>query len=108
MNPRIRLSVMAGLAALGLISLPGHAQSSQLSPERLDVLDQRGYFTPDFKAAVHDLVNARHALESANAEQAKLTRDLPDLQSQATEAEAKTVALRQELAKYQHPEETDF
>ena len=109
MNRGAVLSVIAGLTALGLTPLPGHADSSgQLSPERLDVLDQRGYFTPEFKTAVHDLVNARHALELANAEQAKLTQDLPDLQRQATEAEAKAVALRQELAKYQHPEETDF
>jgi hypothetical protein len=108
MNRRIVLSAMAGLTGLGLASLPGHADSKQLSSERLDMLDQRGYFTPDFKAAVHDLVNARHALELANAEKLKLTKDLPDLQSQAAEAEAKAVALRRELANYEHPEETDF
>jgi len=108
MNRRNMLSIATGLAGLGLTLIPGHADSTQLSPERLDLLDQRGYFTPDFKAAVHDLVNARRALEQAKAEQAKFARDLPDLQTQAAEAEAKAVALRRELAKYEHPEETDF
>jgi exonuclease VII large subunit len=108
MNRYVALSVVAGLAALGLTPTPGHADSKQLSPERLDMLDQLGYFTPGFKAAVHDLVDTKHALEQANAEKTKLTRDLPDLQKQATEAEAKAIALRQELATYEHPEETDF
>ena len=108
MNRHVVLSIMAGLAACCLTSTPGHADSNQLSPERLDVLDQLGYFTPGFKAAAHDLVDSKHALEQTSAEQAKLTRDLPDWQSQATDAEAKVSSLRQELAKYDHPEENDF
>jgi chromosome segregation ATPase len=108
MNRSIALSVAAGLAALGLASAPGRADSQQLSPERLDMLDRLGYFTPGFKAAVHKLVDSKQALEQARAEQTKLEQDLPDLQKQATETEAKTVALRQELAKYDHPEENDF
>jgi hypothetical protein len=108
MNRYVALSVAAALAALCLTPTPGHADSKQLSPERLDMLDHLGYFTPDFKAAVHDLVNSKHTLEQAKAEQIKLTQDLPDLQKQATETEAKAVALRQELATYEHPDETDF
>jgi hypothetical protein len=108
MNRRFSSSIVAGLAALCLTSVPGHADTSQLSPERLDRLDQLGYFTPGFKAAVHDVVDTRNALEQAKAEQAKLTQDLPDLQTQAAETEAKAVALRQELATYEHPDETDF
>jgi hypothetical protein len=95
-------------AAVCLTSIPGRADSSQPSPERLDVVDQMGYFTPDFKAAVHNLVDAKQALEQANTEKATLTKELPVLQKQATEAEAQAVALRQELAKYEHPDETDF
>jgi chromosome segregation ATPase len=108
MNRRAALSVAAALAALGLASAPGQADSQQLSPERLDMLDRLGYFTPGFKAAVHEMVDSKQALEQAKAEQTKLSLDLPDLQKQATETEAKTVALRQELAKYDHPEENDF
>jgi hypothetical protein len=107
-NRRIALSVAAGLAACCLTSTPGRADGGQLSPERLDVLDQLGYFTPGFKAAAHDLVNSKLALEQANAEQTKLTHELPDLERQAAESEAKAVALRRELAKYDHPEENDF
>jgi chromosome segregation ATPase len=106
MNRFVALSVMAGLATLGLT--PAQGQTKQLSPERLDMLDQLGYFTPGFKAAVHDLVNSKRALEQAKAEKTKLTKDLPDLEKQAAETEAKAIALRQELAKYEHPEETDF
>jgi hypothetical protein len=108
MNRHTALSVLAGLATLSLTSLPGQADSGQLSPERLDMVDQLGYFTPGFKAAVHDLVDTKRALEQAQAEQTKLSHDLPDLQKQVAEAEAKTTALRQELAKYDHPEENDF
>jgi len=108
MNRRVALSVMAGLAGCCLTSMPGHADGGQLSPERLDMLDQMGFFTPGFKAAAHDLVDSKHALEQTNAEQTKLTRDLPDLQDQAADAEAKATVLRQELAKYDHPEENDF
>ena len=108
MNRRVVLSLLAGLAALGLTSTPGRADGGQLSPERLDMVDQMGYFTPDFKAAVHELVDSKHALEQAQAEKVKLTGELPDLQKQVTEAEAKEIALRQELAEYEHPEETDF
>lgn len=106
MNRFVAMSAVASFTAFGLTSMPG--QAKQLSPERLDMLDRMGYFTPGFKAAVHDLVSNKDALEQANAEKSKLTQDLPDLQKQATEAEAKTVVLRQELAKYAHPEETDF
>jgi hypothetical protein len=108
MNRHVALSVAAALAALGLTATPGHADSIQLSPEKLNMLDQLGYFTPGFKAAVHDLVDTKHALEQAKVESAKLTRDLPDLQKQAAETEAKAIVLRQELATYEHPDETDF
>jgi exonuclease VII large subunit len=109
MKRSVALSLAAGLAAFCLTPTPGLAsESSQLSPERLDVVDQLGYFTPGFKQAVHDYIFTKQSLAKANAEQAKLAHDLPDLQKQAEEAQAKTTALRQELAKYEHPEETDF
>jgi len=115
MKRRTALFIVTGLAAFCLTSTPGRADESnaqlssgQLSPERLDVLDKLGYFTPGFKAAVHDLVDSKQALDQANAEQAKLNNDLPSLQDQASQADAKTNALRQELAREEHPEETDF
>jgi len=108
MNRRVALSLVAGFAVLGLIPAQAQADGKHLSPENLDIVDKLGYFTPDFKAAVHDLVDTKHALGQAKAEQATLVAQLPDLQKQAVDAEAKADALRQELAKYEHPDETDF
>jgi len=107
-NVAASLAFAASLAALGLASTSVHADSGQLSPERLDDLDQWGYFTPEFKAAIHDYVESKETLEKANAENKQFALELPGLQKQAEEALAKTVALRQELAKYEHPDETDF
>jgi hypothetical protein len=81
---------------------------SQLSPPRLNQLDQRGYFTPSFKQAVHDLVQARQAVAQAHADEKRLNESLPDLQKQSDEAVAEAARLRKELALYTHPEDTDF
>jgi regulator of replication initiation timing len=101
------LSIVGGVTALGLVSGPVRA-ANQLSPERIDAVDKLGYFTPGFKAAVHDVVDSKQALQDAGEENHKLSLELPGLQKQATEVQAQTIALRQELAKYEHPEETDF
>jgi hypothetical protein len=109
MNSNMFFAMVAASVILLLLSpMPGHADSGQLSPKRLDVLDRLGYFTPGFKSAVHDLVETKHALDQAKADQATLSRQLPSLQQQATDAEATASALRQELAKYDHPEESDY
>lgn len=98
--------IVIGVAMVGLA--PGRADTKQLSPERLDALDQAGFFTPNFKQAVHELVQNRQAVAKANAEKAKLNAQLPGLQQQVADVEAKAAALREELAQYEHPEETDF
>jgi hypothetical protein len=98
MIPRLILPGLAGLFAFGLAAISGHAED--LSPQKLDMLDQMGYFTPGFKAAVRDLVESKQALAQASAEKTKLNLELP--------AQAQSVALRRELAKYDHPEENDF
>jgi chromosome segregation ATPase len=110
MNRRLALAfpTIVAAGAVCLSSTSGYADSGQLSPKRLDMVDQMGYFTPGFKAAVHDLVDSKRALEQANDENKKLELELPGLQNQARAAQAKAVALRQELAKYEHPDETDF
>jgi hypothetical protein len=108
MNRRILLPNLAALGVLCLTATPGKADGQQLSSERLDMVEKMGYFTPGFKAAVHSLVDAKQALEEAKSEKAAYTKELPALQKQATEAQAQAVALRQELAKYDHPDETDF
>jgi hypothetical protein len=98
-----------GLAVLCLTPTSIRADDArQLSPERLDVVDELGYFTPGFKQAVHDYVFAKDTLRDTNAEQARLVVDLPALQKQAAESQSSAVALRQELVKFEHPEENDF
>lgn len=106
MDRRVLLFFHAGALA---VLAPGLAHADKhLSPELLDQYDRRGFFTPGFKQAIHDYVEAREQLDKAQAEQKKFQHDLPALQQQAAEAQAKTVALRQELARYDHPEESDF
>ena len=88
--------------------MPGHADGEQLSPERLDALDKLGYFTPGFKAAVHDLVDSKHALDQANAEQAKLTAELPALQEAVHGSRGENDRSSPGTGQVEHPEETDF
>jgi hypothetical protein len=101
------LAFLITTGVLGLAWVPARADG-QLSPERLDRVDQLGYFTPGFKREVHDLVDSKAALAKAGEENHKLTLELPALQQEATAVQAKATALRQELAKYEHPDETDF
>jgi hypothetical protein len=84
------------------------AEATQFTQARLNLLDQRGYFTPGFKKAVHDLVNARDALERSHAEVKKLNDGVPALQAQSDAAIAQVTRLRTELALYTHPENSDF
>jgi hypothetical protein len=102
------LLLLGGAAAWGWLGAPVARADSPLSPELLDQYDRRGYFTPNFKAAIQDLVDANEKLAQANAEQKKFQIDLPGVLQQAAAAQAKTAALRQELAKYDHPDQTDF
>jgi len=111
MNGRLLSFATMGMAGLFLMLAPGRADETgggNLSPARIDMLDRRGYFSPAFKAAVHDLVDAQQALDKADAEDKQFNNDLPDLQKQVADAQAKVAALREELEKYQHPDEIDF
>jgi chromosome segregation ATPase len=86
----------------------GHAEGSRLSPERLNFFDQHGYFTPAFKAAVHEWVDAQKVIANTTQEEKRLKNELPSLQKQAGDAEAKVTSLQEELTRYDHPEERDF
>lgn len=109
MKRAIFFILMAGVTWVAATAMPARADSgSKLSPDRIDALDERGYFTPGFKAAVHDLVDAKDQLAQVTADKDKLTKELPPLEKQAAQAVAENVALREELSKYDHPEEIDF
>jgi hypothetical protein len=84
------------------------ADGPQLSPARLDQFDQRGYFTPKFKVAVHKLVEAQQAAAQAQEQEKKLADTLPGLRQQAADIQAQVAALHKELALYEHPEDSDY
>src|SRR6202012_2989771 len=92
MNTRIYLLGIAGALAW-LSPVAAHADSKKLSPELINQYDRRGYFTPNFKTALEDMVQAHEALDKALAEQKQFEKDLPALQKQAADAQAKPVAL---------------
>jgi len=94
--------------ALLMLSQAAHADAPKLSPQRLDLLDRRGYFTPAFKQAVRDMVNAKQAVVEAKAEQQKLNGELPDLQRQVAESDGKVQGLQKQLSDLDHIDESDF
>jgi hypothetical protein len=97
------------LPVIGMwVLTPVSASAANLSPDNLNKFDEHGYFTPAFKAAVHDMVDARQAVEQAKIDERQLKKNLPDLQQQADAAEAKAKALREEFAKYDNTDQSDF
>jgi hypothetical protein len=98
------------LAAGAGLLLPAavRAADGQLSAARLDQLDQRGYFTPKFKAAVHGLVDAQQAAAAAQEQEKKLALMLPGLRQQTADIQAQVAALHKELSLYEHPEDSDY
>jgi len=107
MKSRLFLLALIQGAVLFAAPLPGHA-AGHLSHERLDLFDRRGYFTPEFKVAVREMIDTQEAVVQAKDEEKKAKADLPNAQQKATDAEAKVAALRQELTQYDHPDEKDF
>ena len=103
------LLFFASLVAALLGLTPGNGLAdSQLSSERLDVLDQWGCFTPGFKAAVHEFVDVKKSIVAAKNDETVFSQKTPDLQKQAADAEAKVAALQKESALYDRSDESDF
>ena len=102
---------LAALLALGVATSPVRADDAgtgRLSPERIDMLVDDGVLSPAFQSAARELIDAKQDIRDANAQQKKLENELPGLQDQVRKAQAQADALRQELAKYDHPDENDF
>ena len=95
-------------AALAWIGATAAHADRQLSPDLIDQYDRAGYFTPNFKAGIHDYVEASERLDQATASQSKAQFELPAMQKDADDAEAKVMALRAKLVLYDHPDESDF
>lgn len=100
--------LLCALACVALAPAFLRAEAVDLSSGRLDMLDQRGYFTPEFKKAAHDFVNTRRALEQSRVETKKWNDELPELKKESLDDAARVERLREELALYTHPENADF
>jgi hypothetical protein len=97
------------LALLGTVSLPSRADDpGPFTASQLKELDRRGYLTPTFAAAARELIEARQAQRDGQAEQAQLKESLPALEEQASTEESKVKALKEELARYDHPDDADL
>ena len=106
---RFFYGTLTGFALLLAASVPGRADGPDVfTPKRLDMLDRRGYFTPAFKQAVHDLVNAKQAVVDAKKEEQKLNDELPALQKQAAESSGKVAGLQKQISDLDHIDESDF
>jgi len=98
----------------GILTMPQDVRAdtslvtTQFSPEHLDLLDKRGYFTPAFKQAVHDLVNAKKDVVNANAAQKKLENELPGVEKQVRDAEDQMNALSKQFDELNHIDESEF
>ncbi|MCE0484777.1 MAG: hypothetical protein LV479_11140 [Methylacidiphilales bacterium] len=84
------------------------ADTPGISPENLAVMARWGCFTPEFKSSIYDFVGIEQAISDAKAEKEKLTAEMPDLQKQVADAEAKATDLKKELEQYDHAAESDF
>jgi len=90
-----------------LVSRALRAEDS-LTPAQVEAMRERGWITPEFEANARQLVEARETMQKAKDDQARLESQLPALQTRAEESNQRTIALKAELARVSHPDETDF
>ena len=95
------------LAGAWLAPLAARADTA-LSASQIEVLEQRGWITPAFDAAAHKLIEAKQTSQQAKAEEENLEQELPALQKNTTAEDEKVAQLQAQLARYDHPDETDF
>ena len=101
---RCALLVLAG-AWLAPLAARG---DTALSASQIEVLEQRGWITPAFDAAARKLIAAKQASQQAKTEEENLEQQLPALQKNTTAEDQKVAQLQAQLARYDHPDETDF
>jgi hypothetical protein len=95
------------LTAVALLPRAARADDT-LSASQIAVLQHRGWLTPKFQAAARDLIAAKEAANDTGAEQDKLKAQQPALQKSVDAEDAQVAQLKAELARYDHPDETDF
>jgi hypothetical protein len=98
---------LALLACAGLGTIAVRADG-QLTPTQIETVEKKGWITPAFNTVAQEWVDAKQAAAQAKADQARYSAELPDLQKQVVNEDAKVARLQDELAHYAHPDETDF
>jgi hypothetical protein len=79
-----------------------------LSASQIETLQNWGWVTPEFQGAATKLIDARQSGQTAQDEVDKLTADRPGLEKSVAEEDGKVAQLKADLARYDHPDETDF
>lgn len=99
------LIILLACAAL----LPAAVRADDLlSISEIGIMQRRGWITPGFEAAARKLIEAKQARRDADADEAKLKAQQPALEKSTAAEDAKVAQLKAELARYDHPDETDF
>ncbi len=79
-----------------------------LTQTQIETLERRGWITPQFEAASRELIDARAAATKAKEDEVSLSAALPALKQKVDSEDQKVATLQAELARYDHPDETDF
>jgi hypothetical protein len=96
------------LLLLACTALTASAAEPELTPAQIDTFEKQGWITPAFDNAAREWVEAKQSSAEAKADTTRLTGELPDLQKQVADEDAKVARLQDELAHYTQPAETDF
>jgi len=103
--------LLSGLVLAPLVSRADDKTSdtdNYLTASQIEVLQHKGWITPQFEAAARELIEAKETLKNADGDRIKLETTLPDLEKTATTEDAQVAKLKDELTHYDHPDETDF
>lgn len=95
------------LACAALLPLTARADDL-FSASEIEVMQHRGWVTPGFEAAARKLIDAKQGARDADADAAKLKAQQPALEKSVAAEDAKVAELKADLARYDHPDETDF
>jgi len=95
------------LACATLLPLAARADDA-LSASQIEIMQRRGWLTPEFQSAARELIDAKQTARDAQAQEEKLEQGRPSLEKSAAAEDAKAAQLKAELARYDHPDESDF
>ena len=102
------MRVAALILAAVVLTPPAARADDVFTPTQIEMMRQKGWITPEFEAAARELIEAQESAQKAKDDQATIEAQLPALQAKANMEDAKAAALKAELSRYAHPDETDF